>query len=779
MRNTSYQGRIRTDIGLLKNLLDFKISGEDYINNQESIKTIGKVVDLIKDKKRGHVLFSIVQGTTRNIILVIKNKTFTNTTDYYDGYYISSWVKKEQISESFEVKIHDTDFKRNLYKELDSYSYLTLSNAIKYCVVDSFDGPTINTNRLNRLDSLLKLRLEPITNQVDVNNLSDEYTDLKDMSDKILKSYRDQLTSSENIVRNYVDKLNNPNLELEAYAGFDNSITICRIEKVINWIDNERTFSVIALSNSNGHLSTGKFAATICVTSWRPRPSILGNNIHLVSDSIYAHYDTTTYELSRVNLLGIPINLIDEGRYLVIINKNTSTIQDLIVGPDPKTHENYRELLEQCIDKRMRTLADDALTFDTSRIRDDELTMVLASYHEPNNNSKTQAILKAFKKMNDEYQFLAKKKKAEGKDIQITDNIRYNHEKGKVEYNDFSIEFNDEMTKSSLYQTFQKLLKEYYRGAVTEEQILNNILSLIFQSLERRLFARTKTEFTRDLIINDSIKLEIQHKISNSGARLLYLNGTKFNGNEILKIIREITCYRNPDEAKRFIENVGKIGLSVYIGITSGYEIKMRDKDKNTATRIFKFKKLKGRSNYELLLDTTSIHLKSKKLISILYKKFIGDYVASIEDKIEKIIFDNADSTIDYMKYKFLIDSSYEKYKENARKFLEKKVSDTDSEFVKYYDKKNRKILDAIKVVGLSGNTYLVAYNTTDSFVFLEPELNENKEFYTNGRYICMIDESNIKSNIGYDTVVSKLLSLKNDSSVAHTIYNLEEELNG
>lgn len=278
--------------------------------------------------------------------------------------------------------------------------------------------------------------------------------------------------------------------------------------------------------------------------------------------------------------------------------------------------------------------------------------------------------------------------------------------------------------------------------------------------------------------INNSIDLKIEGKLSSNSVLLMYLNDQRFNKNEILEVIREITCYRSQQEADTFIKNIGRLGLSVYIGITSGYEVEYpKTRYHNKYNRIFRFRKLKGRSNYELILDNTNIPLKGKKLISILYKAFNNEYVHNFHNKIDNYIFDTCDNTGNYLQYKFLIDSSYTKFKDKAKAFLDKKVEDTQSEYVKYFNKKSRKTMEAIKVTGLSGNIYIIAYNENDSFVFLNPVRKD--DVYEDGKYICMIDQSNIKSNIGFDTVVSKLMSLKNDSSIAHTIYNLEEELNG
>ena len=198
--------------------------------------------------------------------------------------------------------------------------------------------------------------------------------------------------------------------------------------------------------------------------------------------------------------------------------------------------------------------------------------------------------------------------------------------------------------------------------------------------------------------------------------------------------------------------------------------------------KIYKFKKDSGRSNFKLLIDDIEIGIKGKKLVNRLYKIIADDElnrysVRDLQSKLDNIIFTSVSTSGDYVKYKFLIDASYEAFVKKSKEFLDKKVEEIDGEFVEYYDENRNKKLDGIKLTGMSGNSYIIAYDSKESFVFMNPSVKEDKT-YESGNYICMVDQSNIKSNIGYDTVISKMLSLKHDSMIASQIYNLEDELN-
>lgn len=781
MVHQQFSGRIKTDLSLLNRLLDVKLNSEEFINNQEAIETIGKVVDLLKNKKKGYILFSVTYKKDTAIILVLNN--FSDDRIYTNGYYLSKWSKKEEIDKGFEAKIHESNFKRNLYKEIDSTQGISFRSAITLCVSESFNGYCVNTSRLKTIETFMNEDINKDEGMISRDSIEIRNMDLIEMLDSSVVKKSEYKQGHIDTVQQYINKLNNDKFITNIDRYTNDIITIGKIDEALQLLDNERVYTISTLTSSNGITSSlyrkrFKLSANALGESIYVRN--LGNNT-FTSEGTFLRYrevNDLAYILRTVRIEDIPINLVDKGRYFAVLDDKVNQV--LLIGPDPRTHGNHREIFEAELHKQLQMIAEKNISFAGTYISDGTNRLQLFDYFDTNITNHKQKLLKAIKTMNEEYQFLAKKVLAKGEDVLITDNLKYNHSNGKVTYNDFSIEFNDELMKSALYKLFSNYLLRFYRGEVTEQKILDSVLASIFFVLEKRLFARIKEDFLRDLIINDVIKLKLEHKISKSGSRLIYLNGRKFNANEILRIIREITCYRSNEEASRFIENVGKIGLSVYIGITSGYEVVFKNESRENYKRLFRFKKLAGRSNYELLLDTVSIKINSKALISLLYKNFIGEYISDFQNKINKAIFENCDSSIDYMKYKFLIDSCYEKYKENAKKFLEKKVENTESEFVSYYEEKENKLLEAIKVTGLSGNTYVIAYNDVDSFVFLSPTLMKNKEnVYEKGRYICMIDESNIKSNIGYDTIVSKLLSLKNDSSVAHTIYNLEEELNG
>jgi hypothetical protein len=345
-----------------------------------------------------------------------------------------------------------------------------------------------------------------------------------------------------------------------------------------------------------------------------------------------------------------------------------------------------------------------------------------------------------------------------------------------------------------LFEEFNQKLIMYYRDNTrSEQEILDELISNTFKYLASRLESKQIESIDIPININGTISLKITGKPSVrrkktedetegkvlSVGRMYYINDQRFNKNELVIVLKEMICYRDQKQADKFIENVGKLGLSVYIGITTGYEVNFstrRDEESNI-NRIFKFKKLTGRSSYQLLLDNTSIPIKGKKLIGLLYEKFIGENPPNFLSKIPTIIHESCQSSLEYLKYKILIDSTYDKYKTNAKEFLNKKVTDLGASHVKYNNQRSRKIMDAIYVTGASGRHYVIAYDFKDSFVFMDPVVDSGENTFKDGKYICMIDQSNIKSNISFDTVVSKLMALKNDSSIAHTIYNLQDEL--
>jgi histone H3/H4 len=487
-----------------------------------------------------------------------------------------------------------------------------------------------------------------------------------------------------------------------------------------------------------------------------------------------SYYDDTPLE----NFNRIPYNHIDEGRYVVGIPR-ASGAYDIIIAGDPRIDKDCKENLCKVLERYAETIAKNLTKLTGTTIKDNKNTMRYEDFEssvtkESQDVKPLQIRLKALKKMVDEYQYIVKKQEAVGTDVKISDKVVYNHKEGKVSYNDFSIAINDEMLKGRLFQAFEKYLVTYYRGETTEETILNDILDKIFEELKARVNSFSSENTTIKIVLNECITVDLEIKTSKNKSKLLYLNGQRFNKNEVLTVLREITCYRNQEEANRFISNIGKLGLSVYIGITTGYEATIDGNKK-----LFRFKKLKGRSNYTLLLDTIEIGIKGKDLINTLFSQFIGDRVPDFQGKVPKLIFESVESSADYVKYKFLIDTAYEAFKARSEEFLKKKVSDVGGEFCKYFNTNGKRIMSAISLTGMSGRKYIIAYDAKNSYVFLDPQVKQGeKNTYEEGKYVCMIDQSNIKSNIGYDTVISKLLALKNDSVIARNIYNLEEEIN-
>jgi len=492
-----------------------------------------------------------------------------------------------------------------------------------------------------------------------------------------------------------------------------------------------------------------------------------------------SRWETPEGKFDENNLIRIPYNLIDKDR-LILACRTKKFEWNIFVSPDPKVDVNYKETFEKDINDYLKRTCNKLDGTDTTYIYDEAVqgllyysTFITNAKHSNANIKGIPLYLKAMKDMLDEYNYVIKKNKATGSDVTITDNIKYNHEKGRISYNDFSIEIDDEMLKADLYETFNAHLIKYYRNESTEQEILDNITYTVFISLQRRI-NNNRSNFSITIKINDVVEINLKaRKSEKNGAIFYYLNNKRFNKNEIITLLREMTCYRNATEATAFISNISRLGLAVYIGITTGYEVKI-SKDKN---QVFKFRKLKGRANYQLILDGTDVPIKGKKLITLLYNDFIGEYVNNFKNKIPEYIYECTGSAVEYLKYKALIDSSYEAFKEKSHEFLRKKIKDMDAKETKYYNKKARKVFDAIYVEGTSKNKYIIAYDTKNSYVFMAPEYDEAEKRYGEGKYICMIDQSNIKSNISYDTVIAKLMALKNDSSIAHTIYNLEEEL--
>lgn len=765
-------------LNLIDELLDIKMNSEEFLKNEKVIKKLSSIIDKIKKDNEGYTLISIVRNDKRKIILIMKNGL--------NQYFMYIWSNVEKISKPLELEVHDQNSRINIQETLREklgnlmHRSALYNDTIKACLVESLTGYSINIEKGIAFAKFFNEDLTEVSlGQVPNNTITKEQMQLFELAKHLEKHGENSSIKHKNKIKEYVDRLNCSELELNiSDKAYNNKLIVGKITEIIQ-LENKKYYKVEYISgNTQGQMYWNtKIGIVTAGTSSKDL------NIESRDKCYWSHTkmsDGAFYEPDKLER--IPYNLVDKGRLIVAFRSGYRTWTN-VLGPDPRVEENHEEILRSSLEKALDNLSSVSLNLEDTIIETEDNNLYYSGfenqYNRENKNSgrnisNTQIRFKILKKMVDEYKYLVKKTKAEGNDVSITDKIYYNHEHGRISYNDFSISIDDELVKANLYANFLRYLKFYYRGESTEQQILDSILLDFFNRLTTRIQSNRKQSFLINIKINNAINLKLEGKKTANNNVLTYLNDQRFNKNEIIEVIKEITCYRSQDEANRFIRNIGRLGLSVYIGISTGYKITFPD----GRERIFKFKKLKGRSRYELLLDDTNIPLHGKKLITILYKNFNGEQISDLPKKINQYIFDTSNNSYNYLKYKFLIDDSYNKFKNKAKEFLTKKVKDTESEFIKYNNKKSRKIMEGIRVTGSSGNNYIIAYDSVNSFVFLDPSKN-NEGVYEDGKYICMIDQSNIKSNIGYDTVISKLMALRNDSSIAHTIYNLEEELDG
>ena len=766
-----------SNMDLLNKLLDCKLNTDEFLNNEKVITEITKIVDVVSKKSEGYVLTSITNNKKTNLLLIV--------LDGKESYNIYSWEIDEAFDKKLDVVIHEQNFK----KKFDDFiidsrnkSRLTTKEILYSCVIESLTGYNVNTTKIEEFVEFRKQ--DGKTTRMSKENFADSKTkniaQAYRIGDSMFKNIAKARKKTSTALNNYVGKLkcNELNIKLAQRGLGTGNLFIGKIDEVrrqgntrhykVNWINWEPTKATFATGTSIGRVTPSNTGNTMSVNK-------LGE-IYVAHTSQYSYYGssfTRTFDVDYAQR--IPYNYVDEGRILLGVQREGNR-WDVIISGDPKVDENYEQTMLDVLDRYADHIMSKEMDLSGTNIKQGKTTYQYEpyEYQVSRDNRGLQPLqlkMKSLKKMVDEYNYLVKKKKSEGGDIFITDKVKYNHTTGTVSYNNFSIGMNEEFVKSKLHESFNRYLVAYYRNEITEEDILNSLIDTVFKALKSRLDAHASSPYELNIKVNDNINVKLEIKISKSYARMIYLNGIKFNKNEVLTVLKEITCYQKQEEADMFINNIGKLGLSVYIGITTGYEAEIYG-----SKRIFRFKKEKGRAKYKLVLDTIEIPIKGKKLISNLYSRFIGEPVNKFSNKVNKIMFECTESSLDYLKYKFLIDATYEAFKKKSKEFLDKKVSDNEGEYVNYKNKKSGKILDAISITGMSGNQYVIAYDSKNSYVFMNPEVDEDK-IYKEGKYICMIDQSNIKSNIGYDTVVSKLMALKNDSIIAGTIYNLEEEL--
>lgn len=764
--------RYWSKVELMDALLSYKIDSKTFMDNENMVKTLCDCIDRIDKKEKGYLLYEISVGNLSALKLLVKT-----TAKHYHCY---SWTLKRKIEAPIGITIHEeaSEDLDEIYDKIVEKASTHLPNKdelMTHIIGESLTGFCITKKGLTDHLEFLSQNDKKYNGDRSTNRIPEAWGLYDFITSKCHTTSQDiRKTISSYAQRLDCDKLrctiNTPGIDLS-------NVGIGKIVKV-KQAGNSRTFQV----DYNSHRGEKISGVTVVDTrnagvksdSMTIRPI---GNLSIAEIRSYSYQDEVQGSLSR-----IPYELVDEGRILVAINRGN--YWNLIIGPDPRAQEeNPVDNLKRILDQYIDTILKKSLTIDAS-IKNGEQTYLISTYEnvlskEQPDIKPLQLKLKALKRMVDEYQYIGKKEKAKGQDVTVTDKIKYNHTNGEVSYNDFSFSVDDEMIKSSFMNMFNHYIVEYYRGTLSEEQILNDILAKIFEAVKSRINSYSNENNIINIKMNNAVNVKLGLATSKNNSRLIYINDQRFNKNEVVTVLREMTCYRNQAEADMFIKNIGKIGLSVYIAVSTGYEVKFKNRvnGEESTTRLFKFRKNKGRSNYSLILDTVEIEIVGKSLINTLYSQFIGEYVPDFEKKIPKFIMDSVKSSLDYAKYKFLIDSTYEAFQKNSIDFLSKKVADMSGSFCKYYNAKNGKILDAIGITGTSGNLYIIAYDKTNSWVFMNPEKKDDS--YRDGKYVCMIDQSNIKSNIGYDTVIAKLMALKNDSVIAGKIYNLKEEIDG
>lgn len=743
-------------IDILECLVDCNMTATEFVNNQKIVEGIGEIVDEFVKKQQGHLLLKVTSRNNTKLLLL----------SLYRWVQIHSWDLDESIDKIIEVeKMCEGD--TTVQEMISSRRNLKEEEYLECMITQTFDGYVINETRAKNMEDFLSESL-----QIEGDKKVKER--LEELEQSIAQTKR----KHRGTVINYVKKLNCPELKLRIStdrAIDQHGISLVKIDEVRR-IGNTRFYKIKVQDLGTGKIRTASFKRTATADSGTLNV-VRADKVHYVS--LKNNNYNNTFPIDRCGY--IPFNMIDQGREMIAFYVGAYNWK-MIIGEDPRINPEHKTKLKEAAESLIEERCKKCINLGGTRIENSN-QYVISSYS--NDTEEMSQMLKELRGMVDEYKYVTKKQKAVGTDVLITDKIKWNGKEGKMSYDDFSISVTDNYTRDQLEEAFKAALLKYYRGSMTEQAILDATVETFFDSLRRRINMYVREPIQMDIVFNDKVKVKLESRITSSRSRLYYINGQKFNRNEIITLLKEMTCYRDQQQADTFIKNVGRLGLSVYIGITTGYETSLAGRTRWGTTkveskiRIFKFKKEpKGRSNYKMILDTIEIPIKGKALINLLFSEFIEERPHDYPTKVKKTVFTSVKNSSDFLKYRFLIDTAYNSFKKKAKEFLDKKVEDTGSEYTKYHNKSNRRVMEAIKVTGESGREYIVAYDQKESYVFIDPE-NSEDGVYTGGKYICMVDQSNIKSNIGYDTVVSKVMSLKNDSVIASKIYNLEEELDG
>ena len=758
-------------IELLDILIDSNMTSNEYSNNQNIIEKLGDFVDDFMTRLNGYALFSITNKKTTELKLLIKTHN-DNSGWRPDKLDLYSWVIPQVIEQVIDFKLYKNESNLDLINkiiELKNFTRVNNDEIFSAVVVETFNGYDINLNKFESFQKLINIKH---TIEITLN----EEIELRKIYLSILQIITDEKNKIQNNITTFITRLNCPKLTINYDINVIDSDSLRLIK-----IDDVKSLGIKRFYTTNSiEKKDKKYLNYVEVNK---KDAISRNsydydlkkidNIFIAKTRTLSNYSISDY------LAKVPFNFIDASRYILIVD--IDNYSHILISEDPRINPNYLNDFLNCSLKYINLAISTYLNFNNTTITKTKGDIQFYNYknfiktEDEESPSPLQQNFKILKLMVDEYNYVDKKQKVQGSDILITDKIKYNNSTGAITYNDFNIAVDDKYIQSALQEIFESFLVQYYRNDISEQQILDQSLDKLFKTLSYRLQLKEKDNFTIPITINNLVKINIECKKSTSETKLFYINNQRFNKNEIILVIREMTCYRTQNQADLFIKNIGKVGLSVYIGITTGYELTLNGK--NT---IFKFKKEKGRSNYQLILESLSMPIVSKELINVLYRQFIGDANVTT-DKLKTIIYKLSNSSKNYLKYKFLIDSTYTSFYTKSKELLDRKIKETESKEVKYVNASTHKKLDAILITGSSTRQYVLAYDKQNSYVFIDPILDKTSsptdEIYASGKYICMIDQSNIKNNIGFDTVIAKLLALKHDSIIAKTIYNLEDEL--
>jgi len=731
----------------LNNVCSSETLVKEFRSNTASITEIGNIIDRISAIPKGTAIIELRAGKKSQIIVLSKTDNL---------YLLTICGKDHAVDLGTSIILHE-------FSDKSIDEFLQLDTLLQ-------TGKPLQINRSIFLDFSLRdtplgLRIIPARAKELIKLLSTEiisdqtkYTEklYLDVKDAIAKSIHDVEIQYEKFVTSLSEPALDFKIDLSSCPNPENVFVVGEITKVIE-AGNHR-FYQINYKNSSFWQGTLSVAPNDRGTS----KYIAKKGIYVldIGRRYYSHYNELSERAFTVE--DIPYELVDEGRKIVLIRFGYYIHG--YISEDPKVNpENNSKFVELLYEELKRTARKEA-DIDQTTIGEFHVSHYIQRKDDDEENSNFQAL----KKMINEYRYIIQKQKSKGKDISITDKIKYSHDKGKITYGDFSIATDNELMKNNLQEFFNTALLQYYRGEKQEEVILNSAIERFLESLRISLLSVTKESTLINITINNKISIKVESRISSNKNRLFYINDQRINQNEICLMVKEVSCFRDAATVETFLSNVGRLGLAVYIGITSGYTL---------SNRIFKFRKLEGRSNYDLILHNTTIRIKGKKILTHLYEAFLEKLRAPHRalERFDSIIRESVLTTGDFIRYRLLIDETYTSFKKQSEEVIAKKILELEGQKVQFKLKKSLK--EAVLMKGLSGNHYVIAFDNSGSWVFMNPTRIEESDVYENGFYVCMVDQSSIKSSFNYDTVIAKMMALKNDSVIAKQIYNLDEAI--